>query len=202
MTQATIDKLLTKGKEGSKALIVGVYTGKEVGPFVDESWVVTGSDLLPPYRDDYKHVRGQFQVANVGRDHDVVLCSHMLEHVDNVGVVLRKLSFVLKPGGYLGLVVPGYPQEALWVGHLTLWTPALLLYNLVYSGWNCKRAEYRTSDDHKNIELVVPNERFDWPKDLDRGHESIGYLQQYLPVPMGHCMNAWMADHWDYEVLD
>ncbi len=197
MTQETIKKLLTKGKAGSSALIVGVHTGQEVDPFLNEGWSVTGSDLLPPYRDDYKHIRGQFQVANVGRDHDVVLCSHTLEHIDNVGAFLRKLSFVLKPGGYLGLVVPGYPQEALWVGHLTLWTPALLLYNLVYSGWNCRNAEYRTSVGRTNIELVVPNERFDWPKDLDKGHESIGYLQQYLPVPMGHRMWAWVPDKWD-----
>lgn len=55
--------------------------------------------------------------------YDLVICNHVLEHVEDDGAALRELVRVLKPGGCLFLTVPdpirrsvttdwGYPDEA------------------------------------------------------------------------------------------
>ena len=191
-----IDKLLSK-PEIASVLIVGVHTGKEAQRFIDAGKQVTGVDLLPPYRNGYTHVRGRFESEEVYfPDYfDCAVSSHVLEHQESVGDFLRKFQRVLKPGGWLGLVVPGYPQDEFFVGHLTLWSPALLLYNLVSIGWDCRQAEYYTTPDRKHVGVVVPNQPIpDLP--TDKGWDIWGGLKTFLPVEFKHKMNAWLPDRW------
>lgn len=191
-----IDKLLSI--EGvNKILVVGVHTGKEVQRLIDAGKEVVGVDILPPYRKGYTHVHARFEDADLGEhEFDAAISSHTLEHMENVELVLAKYSKVLKVGGYLGLVVPGYPQERFHVGHYTLWTPALLLYNLVDSGWNCSNARYYTTPDRKHIGVLTQNHT--WEVDKSRkGFDSFVDIQKYLPMPFYHDMNAWLTDKWD-----
>lgn len=186
-----IEKLIDKI---NSVLIVGVHTGKEAAPFISAGKQVTGIDILPPYRDDYTHIRGRFEDTDFPEQYDCAVSSHVLEHMENVGVVLRKYQQVIKPDGYMGIVVPGYPQDELFIGHYTLWTPALLLYNLVANGWDCREAEYYTTKDRKHIGLVVQNRKIDLPD--GKGFDIWGGLKTFLPVPFEHKMNAWLPDKW------
>jgi SAM-dependent methyltransferase len=188
-----ISKLLGKG-EGN-ILVVGVHTGKEAQRFIGAGKQVTGVDLLPSYRNGYTHIRGRFEDLDLGQ-FDCAISSHVLEHMENVGQSLRKFQKVIRPGGWLGLVVPGYPQDEFFVGHYTLWTPALLLYNLVANGWDCREAEYYTTPDRKHIGVVVPNRPIDMPADVGKGWDNWGGLKTFLPVEFTHKMNAWLPDRW------
>jgi SAM-dependent methyltransferase len=186
-----IDRLLELPIES--VLILGVHTGKEAQRFIEAGKQVTGVDLLPPYRKGYEHIRGRFEDVELGQ-YDAALSSHMLEHVTDVGAVLRKLRQVVKPDGWLGLVVPGYPQDEFFVGHLTLWTPALLLYNLVFAGWNCRDAKYYTSEGRHHVGVLVQNrpvslEGLGWDAQMD--------VQKYMPVPFVHKMSAWLPDRFN-----
>lgn len=187
-----IAKLLTKPDIAS-VLIVGVHTGKEAQQFIDAGKDVTGVDLLPSFRNGYTHIRGRFEDLDLPQ-YDCVTSSHVLEHMENVGEALRKYQRVIRPGGWLGLVVPGYPQDEFFVGHYTLWTPALLLYNLVANGWDCRDAEYYTTPDRKHIGVVVQNRSIDLPD--DKGWDIWGGLKTFLPVIFMHKMDAWINDRW------
>jgi len=190
-----IDRLLAA--EPDFALVVGVHTGQEAQLLGSRGARVTGVDVLPPYTNGYEHIRGRFENVTLPKVYDCALCSHTLEHMENVGQVLCRFAHVLRPDGLLGLVVPGYPQDEFFVGHYTLWTPALLIYNLAANGWDCRDAEYYTSADHRHIGLVVPNRKIPDMPDA-KGWDVIGGLQHYLPVPFRHKMNAWLPDKWDY----
>lgn len=190
--QPIIDKFLYM--PGQEVLIVGVHTGLEAQQFIDYGKQVTGIDILPYYRKGYNHIRGRFEDVELLSQFDFALSSHTLEHMENVGLVLQKYQQVLKPTGYLGLVVPGYPQERFHVGHYTLWTPALLLYNLVANGWNCQKAEYYTSPNRQHIGVVVPNQRIEFDT---KGWDNWEEFKTYLPVPFEHDMNAWIKDKWN-----
>lgn len=63
---------------------------------------------------------------------DTVWCAAMLEHVDAPHIVLRRLYYLLKPGGRIVLIVPCAPP-ALWIRH----APGLNRF-------------YRDHDDHIN----------------------------------------------------
>jgi SAM-dependent methyltransferase len=64
---------------------------------------------------------------------DVAISFHAIEHVDNPLSILRELGRVVKPGGYLRLIVPGEnpldPRQRAWFPnndkHLYTWTPLL-----------------------------------------------------------------------------
>lgn len=73
------------------------------------------------------------------REFDAIWASHVLEHVPNVGLFLKKCFRELRQNGVLAITVPPYKPELVG-GHLTLWTPALLLYNLILAGFDCSDA--------------------------------------------------------------
>jgi len=71
---------------------------------------------------------------------DVIWCCHVLEHQRNPGLFLDKIHSDLREGGLLAITVPPLkPQLA--GGHVTIWTEATLLYQLVLSGFNCRQAQ-------------------------------------------------------------
>lgn len=73
---------------------------------------------------------------------DAVWCSHVLEHVQNMGLALAEIRRVLKPQGILFLIVPEYAPVVVG-GHVsTGWNLGSLMYNLVLSGFNVREGEF------------------------------------------------------------
>ena len=188
MTGKLLERLSEKG---DTALIVGVNTGFEVDAFPGVA--VTGVDLLPPYRHDYQHVRGPLESADLGT-YDIVYCSHVLEHVRDPGRFIDRLLGAMNHDGWLGLVVPPYPQETFFVGHLTLWTPALLLYHLVCAGQDCRAAEWYTTNQH--IAVMVQRKPIE---PSTGGFDVWEQVKGYMPCRFEHQMNAWLPGNWDLE---
>jgi 2-polyprenyl-3-methyl-5-hydroxy-6-metoxy-1,4-benzoquinol methylase len=91
---------------------------------------------------------------------DVVWASHVLEHQRNPGAFLDHCLELLQPGGWLFLVVPPLKTQVV-SGHLTVWFPGLLLYNLVMAGLDCSRIHmcklgYNVAACVRNVRRPLP----------------------------------------------
>lgn len=121
--------------------------------------------------------------------YDGVWASHMLEHAENVGDFLTKCRLICKRGGVFAVTVPSVATNfgMLVPGHLTLWNPALLCYNLIVAGWDLRHARLGTYG--KNISVVV--RRLDAPlPNLHSCRGDIELLREFFPVPVSHGCSA------------
>lgn len=84
--------------------------------------------------------------------YDLLWASHILEHMRNPGQFLDKCFRILKPNGLFCVTVPPLKHEIVG-GHLTLWNPGLLLYNMILARFNCKKA--RVMQYGYNISVIV-----------------------------------------------
>jgi SAM-dependent methyltransferase len=77
---------------------------------------------------------------------DVILCRHVLEHVESPLETLRQLKLLLKPGGRLVLVLPfekvKQPVTKEIDFHLYCWTPRTALNLLNHAGFQCISWKY------------------------------------------------------------
>jgi len=63
-----------------------------------------------------------FEVDNLGRQFDLVLCTEVLEHLEEADVAMKKLLTVVRPGGALVITVPQGRKDT-FAGHFNFWTP-------------------------------------------------------------------------------
>lgn len=108
---------------------------------------------------------------------DCLWASHVLEHQPNVQNFLSGLRKWVKPGGIIAITVPPLKNEVV-SGHLNLFTPGHLLYNLAASGLDCSQAT--TLAYHYNITVIVENRTFDVP-DLTFDAGDVERLLPWLP---------------------
>ena len=188
-------------KVGAETVLdVGVGNGDHAKAFIGAKSRVTGID--PRYSDmehpRYTHIQDPYERVDLDEQFDLVWCSHTLEHVPNVGHFLGTLGNWVKPGGWLFIAVPNDRQRRLHVGHLTLWTPAHLAYNLVCAGWNCKDAIWYT--DYLTIGMVVQRTGaldLSWRTSLPN---EISHLNLFMPKKVRHNDGAWWGNNWPTEV--
>lgn len=95
---------------------------------------------------------GRYENYRPLEPYDFIWASHVLEHVQNPGLFLRKLHRDLKPGGWACLTVPPLKHEMTF-SHVTLWNAGLLLINLIRSGFECSGAHVATYD--YNVSVLV-----------------------------------------------
>ena len=186
-------------KEPESVLDVGVGKGKHAFSFLAQGHKVTGMDVRPPPLEHplYDHIEGAIELDQTDRKWDMIWCSHTLEHMPNVQQCLIKLRNWLNDDGYLCIAVPTDRQRRLHVGHLSLWTPAHLVYNLICAGWNCKKALWYT--EYCSIGLIVQK-----TDDIDMSGRTgmpseVFWLNQYTPIPVRHNDGAWWGNNWPDE---
>ena len=184
-------------KEPQNVLDVGVGKGKHSFSFLAHGCRVTGVDVqeAPLEHPLYTHMDKPFELADFGdQKFDLIWCSHTLEHIPNVQMFLIKLRSLLTDDGWLYIAVPPDSQNRLHVGHLTLWTPAHLMYNLVCAGWDCKEALWYS--EYLTIGLSIqakPEMDMSWRTGMP---SEVFDLNQYMPVPIRHESGAWWGDNW------
>ena len=184
-------------QEPTAVLDIGVGKGKHAFSFLAQGSKVTGVDVQPPPLQHvlYEHKEESFELADFGdRKYDLVWCSHTLEHVPNVQAFLIKIASLLKEDGMLYIAVPTDDQKRFHVGHLTLWNPLLLMYNLVCAGINAREALWYT--EYCTIGLCVKREpvidlswRTSMPSEL-KG------LHQFMPGRIRNECGSWLSNNW------
>ena len=108
------------------------------------------------FTDSANVIIGDFITHEFDRKFDLVWASHVLEHTIYTHEFLQKLFDVTSDSGFVAITVP--PAKAEFVGgHVTLWTPALLLYRLVLAGFDCSNAKVFVYG--YNISVIVPAKR-------------------------------------------
>ncbi len=68
--------------------------------------------------------------------YDGIWCSHVLEHIYDVHTFLSIIYKKLNVDGVLGLIVPPLKHNLVG-GHINLFTPLTLVYNLILAGFDC-----------------------------------------------------------------
>ena len=149
--------------------------------------------------DNYEHVDETYERADFEDEQfDVVFSSHVIEHIPNVQHFLIRLQKWLKDGGYLAIAAPTSRQNRLHIGHLTLWTPAHLMYNLVCAGWDCTEARWYTSDLSIGVLLQKKEPiNLDWRTSLP---SEMADLNKYMPKDVLHEDGAWWGNNWPVEI--
>jgi SAM-dependent methyltransferase len=186
-------------KEPQTVLDVGGGQGSHAISFLAHGCRVTGLDVREPKRPLqhplYEQILSPYEKADLGdRKFDMVWCSHTLEHVPNVQHFLIFLRHYLKEDGYLAIAVPTSRQNRIHIGHLSLWTPAHLIYNLICAGWDCKKSEWYT--EYLSIGLIVQKTAeidLSWRTSLP---SEIFDLNRYTPKSMHHEDGAWWGNNW------
>jgi SAM-dependent methyltransferase len=103
---------------------------------------VTTCEILDTYVASFS---GDYLDLEVDEPFDAIWCSHVLEHQRYLGRFLEKMFDDLKDGGILAVTVPA-ALSPLLQGHVNIFTPGLLLYNLICAGFDCADAQVKTYD--------------------------------------------------------
>ncbi len=147
---------------------------------------VTTVSLVPPadFVGDY--------LTMERRPYDGIWASHVLEHQRNVGLFLERCFDDLREGGVFAVTVP--PSKPNIVGgHLTLWNPGLLVYNMILSGFDCREA--RVHQYGYNISVIVRKRTSDLPAIVhDKG--DIEELKEFFPFPVHQGFDGRVSANW------
>lgn len=188
-------------KSPETVLDIATGPGNHAVSFIANGSKVTGVDVSPPevIHDNYTHIKLPYEKLELDEQFDMVFSCHTLEHIPNVQHFLIALREWLKDDGWLCISVPPASQDRLHVGHLTVWTPALLVYNLICAGWDCKEAKWYT--EYCSIGLMVQK-----TKDVDLSGRTgmpseVVWLQEYAPRTISHNEGAWWGNNWPDETV-
>jgi len=119
---------------------------------------VTTIEVAPALEADYKM---DYLDVKLKKKFDIIWCSQILEHQRNPGIFLDKVFFDLKEGGILGLTIPYQVDSHLSFGHGNLYSPLVLIYQLVCSGFNCRDISITTYNGNIGVVLTKKSNGID-----------------------------------------
>ena len=180
---------------GAKTILdVGSGGGHHASAFAAKGGQVTCIDFgTSVYAQEKGHAPG-IELVEVDFLHwqspktfDLVWASHVLEHQRNPGQFIDKLISLCAPKGHVAIIVPT-PHRRLWGGHLTLWTPGLLAYNIVMAGIDLSDCvlEY----GYRETWLVFQPSRFKMP-DITYDKGDINLLSPFFPKNFKEDADSW-----------
>lgn len=124
---------------------------------------------------------GDFMKIKFDQKFDCIWCSHTLEHQRNIGAFLEKIFDLIEDNGVLALTVPYQEREVLLGGHVSIWDPGLLCYNLVLSGFDLSEAKILISYDLALTTIKKEAAGFKDIKNSSAIFDELETLQQYFP---------------------
>lgn len=161
-------------------LDVGCGEGEHARAFRELGKVVTCTDL---------HRDGDY-LEQTFDPHDLVWCSHVLEHAPNAGLFLAKLVRDCKDNGLLAITVPPLKHHIVG-GHVSLWNAGLLLYRLALTGVDCRTAHIKTAG--YNVSVIVRKRLVKLPQ-LAWDSGDVNLLKTHLP--------HWCVENFNGEVKE
>lgn len=122
---------------------------------------------------------GDFNIIDIPKQYDAVWASHCLEHQLNVNIFLKKIVSVTKTGGLIAITVPPLKHQIVG-GHVNLWNPGLLIYNMVLAGLDCSNIKIKTYG--YNISAIVKKTNIQIPFDkLCYDSPDLSILNNFFP---------------------
>ena len=138
--------------------------------------------------DGVKIIYDDFNKFKSDKKFDLIWASHVIEHQKNVGLFIDKIIELCSDDGYVCITIPD-PHRHLWGGHLTLWSPGLLAYNIVLAGLDISdaifiRGNLETSIIFKLKKVVLPDNLTSDSGDIER-------LSHLLPSSLSEKSDPW-----------
>jgi SAM-dependent methyltransferase len=135
---------------------------------------------------DLNIIFGDFNELPVDRRYDLVWASHVIKHQPNAGRFIDKLNAFCAEGGWICITAPVCHRAR--GGHLTLWTPGLLAYNVALSGVDASNA--RVIHGLREFSLLYQPKRVTLPT-LTYDTGDIERLSPYLPAWCREGHDSW-----------
>lgn len=189
-----LDKMLPSN---STILDIGSGEGIHASWFEDRGFDVTTNDIY--WDSDYKcSFRELADAVRIDKElygnspsleqheWDCTWASHILEHQLNVHDFLVDMAGLTREGGLMAITVPPR-KDNLVGGHLNMFTPLSLIYNIILAGVDCSEAcclyyGYNISVIVEKRSIVLPSLKY------DRG--DIEALADYFPIPVKQNTNG------------
>lgn len=127
-------------------------------------------------------IQGDYYTYEFDQPFDLIWASHVLEHQPNPNLFLKKIHRDLKEGGWLAITVPPLKHEIVG-GHVTLWNAGLLMYQLIFAGFNCHHAAIKQYG--YNISVIVQKTSIPQLPELHYDNGDINRLSAYFPPGLG-----------------
>lgn len=178
-------------------LDVGSGAGRHADIMAEDGRQVTAIDFgvsiyyqrRGPNRTD---IIGDYYQYNFDQPFDCVWACHVLEHQPNPNEFLKKIHRDLREDGWLAITVPPLKHEIVG-GHLSLWNAGLLLYHLVFAGFDCRQASVRTQG--YNVSVVVRKRTIENLPELHYDSGDIERLSAYFPDIMSERCDGRIRRH-------
>lgn len=190
LSDLAVDKIISF--KPKSLLDVGMGEGLQARRFLDAGINVTSIDFGVSehfcngkgdwmQNERFTLLQGDFMSLSLSSV-DCLWASHILEHMRNPGLFLDKCFKILSDDGIFAVTVPPLKHDIVG-GHLSLWNPGLLLYNMILAGFNCKDAW--ACQYGYNISVIVrkvPIVDFDFST-LVYDWLDVSRLSAYFPFP-------------------
>lgn len=120
---------------------------------------------------------------------DGIWTCHVAEHIPNLGQFLKNLVNQAAESAVFAIIVPQY-NKGLVGGHINIFSPATLCYNVILAGQNLNTATVIVQEN--NIALLWKRDDFELPTlKYDKG--DIEILQDRFPRPVSQGVDAFSA---------
>ena len=119
---------------------------------------------------------------------DLIWASHVIEHQRNVGSFIDKAIQLCSEDGYVCITIPD-PHRHLWGGHLTLWSPGLLAYNIVLAGIDISDAIFLRGTLESSI--IFKLNKVNLPEDITYDSGDIKKLAHLMPSELNEGSDPW-----------
>ena len=127
--------------------------------------------------------------------YDIVVASHILEHISDMGKALMEIRRVLKPGGVFVMFIPPYIDKVC-AGHVnTGWNIGQVIYVLLLNGFNVKRGHFLRLT-HSICSVVKKSDEQLPPLRGDRGDIQILNDKGFFPFRIKNDLDG-VADGFD-----
>ena len=179
-SEAALLKVARVLPQGSTILDIGAGEGLHANWFKDKGYDVKTTDIAEghDYVGDFNRIwyKG---IHEVHGKFDCVWASHVLEHQKSTGMFITSMLILVKPGGIIAVTVPPLKNNLVG-GHLNLFTPLSLVYNMILAGLDCSGASVKRYG--YNISIVTRNIQLPKFPDLKYDRGDIELLAKYFPV--------------------
>jgi len=182
--------LVLKKYRPSSVIDIGCGDGKHSKVFLEAGCTVNGLDIVlnprlqqwlgfnKEFAGNFVFTAADFNTTKLSpQKYSCVWASHVLEHQPNVNSFLVRCFNLLEDDGVFAVTVPPAKPNIVG-GHLTVWNPGLLLYNMILAGFDCSDAHVKCYG--YNISVVVQKKERE-PVNLKFDSGDITTLAPFFP---------------------
>jgi SAM-dependent methyltransferase len=132
-------------KDFETVLDLGAGAGAHSKWFLDRGHVPVAADRYAKafrYGESIEFIQKDLDEMDDGRQFDAVFCSHVVEHFPDPAASIRKMREMIKPGGYLFVVVPPYIPVVVNHHWHVGWNCTQLAMLLAACGFDCSQSTF------------------------------------------------------------